>query len=46
MVLEVVADEGVPRGSAWLAFNPPGEGAADLVASVDGVTDVRVETVQ
>jgi NADH-quinone oxidoreductase subunit G len=44
MVVEVVADDGVPRGSAWLAFNPTGEGAADLIDSSGPVTDIRVET--
>jgi NADH-quinone oxidoreductase subunit G len=38
-----VADAGVPRGSAVVAYNPPGGGAADLVSADDAVTDVRVE---
>lgn len=44
MVVEVVADAGVPRGSAWLPFNPVGEGAADLIDTTGPVTDIRVET--
>jgi NADH-quinone oxidoreductase subunit G len=44
MVVEVVADAGVPRGSAWLPFNPVGEGAAGLIDCRSPVTDVRVET--
>jgi anaerobic selenocysteine-containing dehydrogenase len=44
MVLEVRADVGVPRGSASLIFNLPGEGAADLIDATAPVTDVRIET--
>ena len=45
MVLTVCADRGVPRGSASITFNQPGEGAADLIDATAPVTDVRVETV-
>ena len=45
MVLDVVADSGVPRGSASMTFNLPGEGAADLIDATSPVTDVRLETV-
>ncbi len=45
MVLEVLADTGVPRGSASLIFNLPGEGAADLIDATSPVTDVRLESV-
>jgi NADH-quinone oxidoreductase subunit G len=45
MVLTVCADAGVPRGSASITFNQPGEGAADLIDATAPVTDVRVETV-
>ena len=45
MVLDVVADSGVPRGSASVTFNLPGEGAADLIDATSPVTDVRLETV-
>ena len=45
LLLEAAADAGVPRGSAAVDFNPPGEGAADLIDASQPVTDVRVETV-
>jgi anaerobic selenocysteine-containing dehydrogenase len=45
MVLDVLADSGVPRGSASLIFNLPGEGVADLIDATSPVTDVRIETV-
>jgi NADH-quinone oxidoreductase subunit G len=45
MVLDVLADTGVPRGSASLIFNLPGDGAADLIDATSPVTDVRIETV-
>ena len=45
MVLDVVADHGVPRGSAALTFNIPCDGAADLIDATAPVTDVRLETV-
>ncbi len=45
LVLEAAADPGVPRGSASVDFNQPGEGAADLIDAAQLITDVRVETV-
>ncbi|MDQ3897886.1 MAG: hypothetical protein M3326_11720, partial [Actinomycetota bacterium] len=45
LVLDVAADAGVLRGSAVLAFNAPGEGAAELIDVTQPVTDVRIETV-
>ncbi|HEV3401267.1 MAG TPA: hypothetical protein VG078_05550, partial [Acidimicrobiales bacterium] len=45
LVLEAAADPGVPRGSASVDFNQPGEGAADLIDATQLITDVRVETV-
>ena len=45
LVLEAAADDGVPRGSAVVDFNQPGDGAADLIDATAPVTDVRVETV-
>jgi hypothetical protein len=45
MVLTVCAARGVPRGSASITFNQPGEGAADRIDATAPVTDVRVETV-
>ncbi|HTC85667.1 MAG TPA: molybdopterin dinucleotide binding domain-containing protein, partial [Candidatus Acidoferrum sp.] len=44
MVLQAIADAGVPRGSAALEFNLTGIGAADLIDAGQPVTDVRVET--
>ena len=45
LLLEAAADPGVPRGSASVDFNQPGEGAADLIDATQTVTDVRLETV-
>jgi NADH-quinone oxidoreductase subunit G len=45
LILEALADTGVPRGSASLVFNLPGEGAADLIDATAAVTDARLETV-
>jgi NADH-quinone oxidoreductase subunit G len=46
LVLDVAADPGVLRGSAVLAFNTPGEGAAELIDAAQPVTDLRIETVE
>ncbi|HWI03783.1 MAG TPA: molybdopterin dinucleotide binding domain-containing protein, partial [Acidimicrobiales bacterium] len=46
LVLDVAADPRVLRGSAVLAFNAPGAGAADLIDATLPVTDLRVETVK
>jgi len=46
LTLGTVADSSVLRGSAVLAFNQPGPGAADLIDARQPVTDVRVETVR
>ena len=45
LVLDVLADPGVPKGSASLTFNLPGEGPGDLIDAAASVTDVRLETV-
>ncbi|MGQ0744514.1 MAG: NADH-quinone oxidoreductase subunit NuoG [Acidimicrobiales bacterium] len=45
MEVEVAADPGLPRGSAYLAFNQAGVGVADLLDSTDAVTDVRIATI-
>jgi NADH-quinone oxidoreductase subunit G len=45
LVIGVLADTGIPRGSASLAFNLPGEGAADLIDATAPVTDIRLETI-
>jgi NADH-quinone oxidoreductase subunit G len=44
-VMEAVPDLGVPRGSLSVAFNPVGDGAADLIDAGQPVNDVRIETV-
>ncbi len=46
LILDVAADASVLRGSAVLAFNAPGEGAAELIDATQPVTDVRIETVK
>lgn len=46
LVLDAVADVGVPRGSAWVAFNQPNVAVAELISSSDPVTTVRIETVR
>ena len=45
VVLPVRAAPGIPRGIAFLTFNQPGPGAADLIDAGAAVTDVRLETV-
>jgi len=45
LVLDVAADARVLRGSAVLAFNTIGEGAAELIDLSQPVTDIRIETV-
>jgi NADH-quinone oxidoreductase subunit G len=42
--LPLRTDPGVPPGVAWIPFNPPGSGAADLAAGA-AVTEVRVERI-
>ena len=43
---EVEVDDGLPRGSAALNFNAPGDAAAaDLIDATQPVTPLRVETV-
>jgi hypothetical protein len=44
MVLDVVADAGVPRGSAALVFGLPGNGPAELIEATAPVVDIRLET--
>ena len=44
LLLPVASDDGVPRGSAFLAFNSGEQGAADLLDAGTVVTDIRVET--
>ncbi len=43
-VLLAEADPGVPKGTAWMAFNPAGApGAAAFIDAAQPVTDVRLE---
>jgi NADH-quinone oxidoreductase subunit G len=44
IVVNAVADEGVPRGNAYVPFNTPGLGAADLIDASALANDVRMET--
>jgi NADH-quinone oxidoreductase subunit G len=44
VVLEAVADPGVPQGTVFLAFNQPESAAADLIDVGQTVTEVRLET--
>jgi NADH-quinone oxidoreductase subunit G len=45
VVLTAVADDGVPRGAAWVEFNQANINIAALVDSTSLATDIRVETV-
>ena len=45
VVLTAVADDGVPRGAAWVEFNQSNVNVAALLDSTSLATDVRVETV-
>lgn len=44
VVATVVTDDGVPRGTAVMAFNQPGQSCGALIDSSSRVTDIRVET--
>ena len=44
LVVRVVADDGVPRGNAFVPFNTAGVGAADLIDVSQPSIDVRMET--
>ena len=44
LTMPVQADTGVPRGTARLVWNQPGDAASELLDSSSAVTDVRVET--
>jgi NADH-quinone oxidoreductase subunit G len=45
LVLDVVADSGVPKGTASLTFGLPGDGPAELIDARALVADMRLETV-
>ncbi|MGH9126204.1 MAG: molybdopterin dinucleotide binding domain-containing protein [Acidimicrobiales bacterium] len=44
VVVPIEADAGIPRGSAAMAFNTPGDGAADLIEAIVAVNHVRVDS--
>ncbi|MET0803169.1 MAG: molybdopterin dinucleotide binding domain-containing protein, partial [Acidimicrobiales bacterium] len=44
IALEAQIDAGVPRGSAWVAFNQPGVAVAELIDVTAPVTDIQVDT--
>ncbi len=44
VVLEALADPGVPQGSVALSWNQPGPGAGELIDATQPVTEVRLET--
>jgi hypothetical protein len=47
LVLDAVADDGIPRGTAEIGFNldaGDGAGASSLVDASQPVADVRLET--
>ena len=46
VVLDAAAHPGVPRGAAWVPFNQANVSAADLLSATDGVTDVRIESLE
>jgi NADH-quinone oxidoreductase subunit G len=43
VVLPLVGDSSVPRGTVWSPFNQPGSNIADVVDADSPVTDVRIE---
>ena len=43
LVLEVEADPGVARGTAWLPFNQPSSTAGALLDAAAPVVDLRLE---
>ncbi|HSB87864.1 MAG TPA: NADH-quinone oxidoreductase subunit NuoG [Ilumatobacteraceae bacterium] len=44
LVMKVVADATVVRGSAWVPFNQPGPNIGELIDATQPVTDLRVES--
>jgi formylmethanofuran dehydrogenase subunit D len=43
VVLPLIADESVQRGTVWAPFNQEGADITDLVDAAAPVTDVRIE---
>jgi NADH-quinone oxidoreductase subunit G len=46
LTLPLRADDATAAGTAFLCFNLPGEGAADLIDATRPVTDLRVESIR
>jgi anaerobic selenocysteine-containing dehydrogenase len=42
--IPVAEDRAIPRGTAFIAFNRSGIGAADLIELTEPVTDLRIQT--
>ena len=45
IVMSLVADESVNRGTVWTAFNQPGSTIGELIDSSKSVNDVKVESI-
>jgi NADH-quinone oxidoreductase subunit G len=43
LVFEVVADDAVVRGTAWVPFRQPGPNVGELIDASASITDVRIE---
>lgn len=44
LVLNVVPNQSIPRGSAWLGFNLIGSKASDLIDAFSDIIEIRLET--
>jgi hypothetical protein len=44
MVVDAVADDGLPTGSVWMPFNQPGGNVAELLDVTKPVIDLQIET--
>ena len=44
VILPLVADDSVQRGTAWVPFNQPGAHVGELIDASAAVTDVRIES--
>ncbi len=45
LVVEVIKNDAVPRGSVYMAFNQPNVAAADLIDAASATIDIRLETI-
>ena len=45
IVVEIIGDRAVQRGTVWVPFNHPGANVSDLIDCTAAVTDVRIETI-